>query len=92
MQKGISTLKDISSSNCLLSFQELCERYGTEPSSLFLYLRLRWAMKVYGVPWGESLPMHPIIAWFGLSSDLKGRVGGELISDIMLLLRFVNCC
>ncbi len=68
MQKGI-TLKDISSSNCMLSFQELCERYGTEPSSLFLYLRLRSAMKAYGVPWGESLPMHPIIAWFDLSTS-----------------------
>ncbi len=53
----------------MLSFQELCERYGTEPSSLFLYLHLRSAMKAYGVPWGESIPMHPIIAWFDLSSS-----------------------
>ncbi len=51
MQRGISTLKDILSSNCMLSFQELCERYRTEPSSLFLYLRLRSAMKAYGVSW-----------------------------------------
>ncbi len=27
------------------------------------------AMKAYRVPWGESLPMHPIIAWFDLSSS-----------------------
>ncbi len=32
-------------------------------------LRCVSAMKAYGVPWGESLPMHPIIAWFDLSSS-----------------------
>lgn len=49
--------------NCMLSFQELCEWNGIEPSSLFLYLWLRSAMKACGVP------MHPNVAWFDLSSS-----------------------
>lgn len=53
MQKGIHTLKDIAGPKRLLSFQKLCDRYGPEPSSLFLYLHLRSAMKAYGVPWGK---------------------------------------
>jgi len=52
MHKGIYTLKDISGPINTLSFQELCEWYGTEPSSLFLYLRLMSAMKAYAVPLG----------------------------------------
>ncbi len=50
----ITFTKDISGSNGMLSFQELRERYGTEPSSLFLYLRLRSVMKAYlEVLWGS---------------------------------------
>lgn len=58
--QGISVLGDIFDNQGLRSFQDLKEGYNLPGHSYFLYLRLRSAMRAYGVPWNCNLDNHPL--------------------------------
>lgn len=72
--KGICTLGDIYSKDGLYSFNNLQTLFDIPGSSFFLYLRLRSAMKAYGVPWNTLLPSHPLAGFFDPGKESRGLV------------------
>ena len=68
----------------MLSFEDLRASFEVPRTSFFLYLRLRSALKCYGVPWGNSLEAHPVIKWF-VDFPVRGlvsRIYAKLIANI----------
>lgn len=63
LDKGVSHLKHIFNENGLRTFQDLQHSYSLPGTSYFMYLRLRSALRAYGVPWGENLTPHPLLKW-----------------------------
>src|SRR4029434_6740651 len=59
-QGGVHYLKDIFNNYGLLSFSDIKNAFNLPGSLFFFYLQLRSALKVYGVPWQNRLPTHPI--------------------------------
>lgn len=72
--KGICMLVDIYGKDGLYSFNNLQTLFDIPGSSFFLYLRLRSAMKAYGVPWNTSLPSHPLAGLFDPEKESRGLV------------------
>ncbi len=56
----VNTLGDIYDDSGLKSFQNLKTRYNLPGTSFFMYLRIRSALRAYGVPWNSQLPVHPL--------------------------------
>lgn len=73
-QKGINTLGDIIDDAGLRTFQDLQSSYNLPGYSFFLYLRLRSAMKTYGVPWNSQLSLHPLHRYFCGNMKTRGLV------------------
>ena len=73
-QKGIHILDDIINNSGLRTFQDLQLSYNLPGSSFFLYLRLRSAMKAYGVTWRNTLHLHPLHNLFGKNVRTRGLV------------------
>ena len=71
--RGIYTLDQLFNGEGMLSFEDLRASFEVPRTSFFLYLRLRSALKCYGVPWGNSLEAHPIIKWL-VDSPVRGLV------------------
>lgn len=71
---GIYTLKDLYNDYGLKSFQILKDEFSLPGFSFFLYLRLRSALKAYGVPWSTKLSPHPMTNWIDSSMDSRGIV------------------
>ncbi|XDV17743.1 hypothetical protein PO909_023562, partial [Leuciscus waleckii] len=73
--QGVHTLGDIFNNQGLRSFQDLKECYNLPGHSYFLYLRLRSAMRAYGVPWNCNLDSHPLMDCFTeLFTDTRSSV------------------
>lgn len=79
--KGINILMDVWEENGMRSFDDICSLYNVAKSSFFFYLRLRLAMRTYGVPWGEKLATHPLYSLLNVRGKTKG-----LTSKIYALL------
>ncbi len=51
----------------LCSFQTLRTKFCLPASAYFVFLQLRSALKVYGVPWASSISFHPMRDWIAPS-------------------------
>ncbi len=69
--KGILTLNDKRRKS--LDFQELIKRFNISQNTLFLYFKLRAALKAHKVPWGTDLQTHPVVKWINNAPN-KGTV------------------
>lgn len=58
--RGVNILKDMYGDSGLRAFNDLHAEYDLPGSSFFFYLQLRSAMRACGVPWGLTLPTHPL--------------------------------
>lgn len=72
--KGVSTFSNIFDGTGLRTFQDIQAEYSLPGFSFFLYLRLRSAMKAYGVPWNSVLSDHPMFSWIDPAKDPRGVV------------------
>lgn len=82
--KNVNILTDVWEENGMRSFDRICFLYNVPRTSFFFYLRLRLAMRIYGVPWGETLATHPL----HLLLDARGQTKG-LTSKIHIFLNSV---
>lgn len=71
-KKGVHSFADIFDDDGLLSFQNMCRKFDL-PGSSFFHLRLRSALRAYGVPWGVNLDNHTVIDWL-LQRESRGLV------------------
>jgi len=79
--RGVNTLGDIYDTQGLCSIQDLRTRFYLPASSYFVYLQLRSALKMYGVPWNSPLPSHPMLQWI---APLLGRPSVSLIYSALI--------
>uniref|UniRef100_A0AAR2IHE3 Reverse transcriptase domain-containing protein n=1 Tax=Pygocentrus nattereri TaxID=42514 RepID=A0AAR2IHE3_PYGNA len=79
-QNGINTLGDVIGEAGLRTFQDLQSFYNLPGFSFFLYLRLRAAMKTYGVPWNSPLSPHPLQHFFYGNMETRGLVSAIYIT------------
>ncbi len=56
----VNTLGDIYDDSVLKSFQNLKTQYNLPGTSFFMHLRIRLALRAYGVPWNSQLPVQPL--------------------------------
>ena len=79
-------LNDIIGTHGLYSFQELCNLFSIPGTSYFLYLRLRSALRAYGVPWNTQLKNHFLLDHLCNHESSRG-----LVSHLYdLFIRFKN--
>ncbi len=78
---SVHTLKDIYCDNGLKSFQELSAEFSLPGFSFFLYLRLRSALKAYGVPWATNVLPHPLWEWLDFNTPSSGLVSKIIIQS-----------
>lgn len=71
--KGILTLKDINGEKSILDFQDLVNKFNISPNTLFIYFKIRAALKAHKTPWGKDLHTHPIVKWI-YNAPRKGTV------------------
>ena len=55
-------------------FLDIKSNFDLPGTSYFLYLRLRSAMKAYGVPWDQQIPEHPMEKWVRPMQNSRGTV------------------
>ncbi len=77
-KQGIYVLGDIFNNQGLRSLQDLREHCSLPGSSCFFYLKLRTALKSYGVPWDAPLPQHPLVALITAKTKLVAAVYNKL--------------
>lgn len=87
-KSGIFTLKHLYNADGLKSFQILKDEFSIPESSFFLYLRLRSAMKAYGVPWSAKLFLPPMIKWIDSSMTSKGSV--SKLNELMVVHQYAK--
>ncbi|XDV29900.1 hypothetical protein PO909_032930 [Leuciscus waleckii] len=85
---GVYTMKDLYSDYGLKSFQILKDEFSLPGFSFFLYLRLRSALKAYGVPWSNKISSHPMIDWIDSSMASKGIV--SIIYKSLVVRQYSN--
>lgn len=85
---GVYTLKDLYSDCGLKSFQILKDEFSLPGFSIFLYIRLRSALKAYGVPWSNKISSHPMIDWIDSSMASKGIV--SIIYKSLVVRQYSN--
>lgn len=73
-RNNITTLGDIYGERGLYTFQEICIKFGTPPSSFFFFLQLRSALKDSGVPLHSPLTLHPLHKLFYCVGSTSGFV------------------
>ncbi len=56
----VNTLGDIYDASGLKSSQNLKTQYILPGTSFFMYMRIRSALRAYGVPWNSQLSVHPL--------------------------------
>ncbi len=56
----VNTLGDIYDDSGLKSFQNLKTQLICQAPPFFMYVRIRSALRAYGVPWNSQLPVHPL--------------------------------
>ncbi len=72
---SIYTLKDLYNDYGLKSFQILKDEFSLPRFSFFLYLRLRSALKAYGVPWSIKISPHPMVQFKTLMLAYRTTTG-----------------
>lgn len=72
--KGVYTFADIFDSKGLRTFQAIQKEFSLPSTSFFLYLKLRAAMKTYGVSWNCSLVSHIMLTLIRSSTGSQGVV------------------
>ncbi len=72
--KGALTFGDVFNGSGLRTFQDIQADYSLPGTSFFMYLKLRSAMKAYGVPWNSILDDHPLLKWFKNTGKIQGTV------------------
>ncbi|KAA0701362.1 hypothetical protein E1301_Tti024286 [Triplophysa tibetana] len=87
-ESGIFNLKDIYNDDGLKPFQILQDEFSIPRSSFSFYLRLRLALKTYGVPWSAKLAPHPLINWIDSSMGSKGSV--SKINEQMVVHQYIK--
>ncbi len=65
---GVNTCGDVYDNQGLCSFQTLRTKFCLPASAYFVFLQLRSALKVYGVPWASSISSHPMRDWIAPSA------------------------
>ncbi len=85
---GIYTLKDLYNDYGLKSFQILKDEFSLPGFSFFLYLRLRSALKAYGVPWSIKISPHPMVNWIDSSMASRGIV--NIIYKSLVVRQYSN--
>ncbi len=85
---GIYTLKDLYNDYGLNSIQILKDEFSLPGFSFFLYLRLRSAMKSYGVPWSIKISPHPMVNWIDSSMASRGIV--NIIYKSLVIRQYSN--
>ncbi len=78
---GVNTCGDIYDNQGLCSFQTLRAKFCLPASAYFVFLQLRSALKVYGVPWSSSISSHPMRDWIAPSA---GRPSVSLIYNTII--------
>ncbi|KAL2081000.1 hypothetical protein ACEWY4_022853 [Coilia grayii] len=73
-QKGVDVFGDLFDQKALRTFLDIKSVFSLPGTSYFLYLRLRSAMKAYGVPWDQPLPDHPMERWISPMQCSSGTV------------------
>ena len=72
--KDVFTLLDTFEGTGPGTFQDIYTEYSLPGFSFFLYLRLRSAMKTYGVPENSALSDHPMLSWIDPMKDFRRAV------------------
>lgn len=72
--KGINVMSDIYDEKGLRSFSDLRTIFNLPGKSFFFYLRLRSAMRAYGVPWNTSLSTHKLHTLLNVGTRSRGLV------------------
>ncbi len=72
--RGLNVLKDLYSVNGLRAFNDLQAEFDLPGSSFFFYMQLRSAMRAYSVPWGATLPTHPLRKLLASVGPTRGMV------------------
>ncbi len=72
----------------LKSFQILKDEFSLPGFSFFLYLRLRSALKAYGVPWSIKISPHPMVNWIDSSMASIGIV--NIIYKSLVVRQYSN--
>ncbi len=83
---GIYTLKDLYNDYGLKSSQILKDEFSLPGFSIFLYLRLRSALKAYGVPWSIKISPHPMVNWI----DYMASKGMNIIYKSLVIRQYSN--
>lgn len=73
-RKNIRTLSDIYGEGGLLTFQDICKKYGTPRTSFFFYLQLRSSLEDTCVPLQGPLTPHPLHKLFRSAKSTTGFV------------------
>lgn len=81
--RGVSTFSNMFNATGLRTFQDIQKEYNLPGFSFFLYLRLRSAMKAYGVPWNSALHNHPMFSWIDPVKSSRGVVT-EIYNNLLL--------
>ncbi len=85
---GIYTLKDLYNDYGLKSFQILEDEFSLPGFSFFLHLRLKSALKAYGVPWSIKISPHPMVNWIDSSMASRGIV--NIIYKSLVIRQYSN--
>ena len=70
---GVHYLKDLYVDAALGSFQDVRSSFNL-PGSSFFYIQIRSAMRAYGVPWQQPLPIHPLSRLIPMQNKTRGMV------------------
>ncbi len=85
---GIYTLKELYKDYGLKSIQILKDEFSLPGFFFFLYLRLRSALKAYGVPWLIKISPHPMVHWIDSSMASRGIV--NIIYKSLVVRQYSN--
>lgn len=72
--RNVLIFDDLYDKDGIRSFQNLKETFSLPGTSYFMYLRIRSALRSYGVPWDSPLKNHPLVELLTLGSSSRGLV------------------
>lgn len=80
---------DLWEENGIKSFEDVCSLDNVPKSSFFFYLRLRLAMRTYGVPWGKELVTHPLYRLLNTKGKTRG-ISSQIYTLLNSALKSLN--